>query len=283
MKLERKTLVNLGFLVPSLLIFGLSVVLPFFMGLNIAFTNWDGIAPHYKYIGLKNFILLFSDENVLLPIKNTFFYAICITTINNFISVLLAISLHSFVKRKNFFKLIFFIPTALSTILAAFIWGFIYRDVFPNLLGINSLLGNPTTVIPGVMIIALWNTLGSNIIIYMAAINNVPEVYYEAAIIDGANSVQKFRNITLPMIVPAFTVCITLTFTSALREFGTVMAATGGGPARSSETISIFIYRNLFSFYRASYGQAVSLIFMIILIITGWAISRTLRKREVEI
>jgi raffinose/stachyose/melibiose transport system permease protein len=214
---------------------------------------------------------------------NTFYFALCYTSFNNLIALTLAIMLDRWVKGKDFFKTIFFLPMALSTVLAAFVWGFIFKSVFSSLFGINSLLGNPNTVIPGIIIIALWNSIGSNIIIYMAGLNNIPIVFHEASEIDGANFWQQFRHITVPMLIPSFTICITLTFTSALREFGTVMAATGGGPAGYSETIAIYIYRNLFSFQKAGYGQAASLLFMALLVIIGGILAKFFRSREQEI
>jgi raffinose/stachyose/melibiose transport system permease protein len=272
----------LVFLIPSFLLFTFAVIIPFFMGINISFTNWDGISLHYDYVGFKNFIRLFSDQNIVRPIWNTFEFAILSTVLNNIFSLLFAILITRWVVGKNFIKLIFFIPMALSTVLAAFIWGFIYKDVFSSLFSIQSPLGNPAAVIPAIVIISLWNSIGSNLIIYIAGLQNIPQMYYEASSIDGANLWQQFRYITLPMLVPTFTVCITLTFTNTLREFATVMAATGGGPADYSETISIFIYKNLFSFQKAGYGQAVSFVFMFILVVIGIVLTRFFRSKEVE-
>lgn len=270
------------FALPSALLFTFAIVIPFIMGINIAFTDWDGISQTYHYNGLTNFKTFFTDKSVLQPIKNTFIYGIGYTALNNLLSLVLALLLNKWIKGSKILKTVFFIPMVLSSVLAAFVWGFIYKDVFSAVFGINSLLGNPSTVIPGIIIIALWNAVGSNLIIYMAGLDNIPDMYYEASAIDGATLWQQFRYVTLPMLIPTFTICITLTFTTALREFGTVMAATGGGPAGSSETLAIYIYKNLFSFQKAGYGQAVSFVFMIMLALIGTLMLRFFRKREVE-
>jgi len=270
------------FLVPSLVLFSFAIVIPFFMGVHISFTNWDGISQGYEYIGFRNFVRLFHDSSMLRPIWNTLYFSIAYTALNNVFSLILAVLLSRWVKGKNLIKTILFIPMALSAVLAAFVWGFIFKDVFSDLFGIKSLLGDPKTVIPGIIIMALWNSIGSNLMIYMAGLDNIPDMYTEASSIDGATLWQQFRHITLPLLAPSFTICITMTFTSSLREFATVMAATGGGPAGYSETVSIFIYRNLFSFQKAGYGQAVSLIFMLILVVIGTVLSRFFRSREVE-
>jgi len=270
------------FLVPSLVLFSFAIVIPFFMGVHISFTNWDGISQGYEYIGFRNFVRLFHDSSMLRPIWNTLYFSIAYTALNNVFSLILAVLLSRWVKGKNLIKTILFIPMALSAVLAAFVWGFIFKDVFSDLFGIKSLLGDPKTVIPGIIIMALWNSIGSNLMIYMAGLDNIPDMYTEASSIDGATLWQQFRHITLPLLAPSFTICITMTFTSSLREFATVMAATGGGPAGYSETVSIFIYRNLFSSQKAGYGQAVSLIFMLILVVIGTVLSRFFRSREVE-
>jgi raffinose/stachyose/melibiose transport system permease protein len=273
---------GLFFVLPAFCLFSFAVLIPFLNGVSIAFTDWDGISNTYRYIGFLNFIRLFNDRSILKPIGNTLYFALCYTSLNNLLALSLAIMLDRWVRGRDFLKTVFFIPMALSTVLAAFGWSFIFRGVFSIFFGINSLLGNPNTVIPGIIIIALWNSVGSNLIIYMAGLNNIPVIYNEASEIDGAGFWQQFRHITLPMLAPSITICVTLTFTSALREFGTVMAATGGGPAGYSETISIFIYRNLFSFQKAGYGQAAAILFMILLIIIGGILARFFRAREYE-
>lgn len=270
------------FILPSLIVFGFAVVIPFCMGINIMFTDWDGISRTYNYIGFKNFYLFFTDKDVIKPIVTTLIYGIGYTLLNNLFALTIAVFLNKFVIGKKFVKTVFFLPMVLSSVLASFVWGYLFKDVLSQTLGINSILGNPKTALLGVMIIALWNSVGSNLIIYIAGLENISTTYYEAANIDGASSWQAFRFITLPLLVPTFTICITLTFTTSLREFATVMAATGGGPAGSTETLSIYIYNNLFSFMKAGYGQAVSFVFMVVLVLIAGLLMRFFRSKEVE-
>lgn len=270
------------FLLPSVVLFLFTVAIPFFSGLHIAFTNWDGISKNYDYVGVQNFVRMFQDKNIIASIKATLLFAVGYTALNNVLALLLAILLNQKFRGKNAVKTIFFVPMALSAVLAAFVWGFIDRNILSDIVG-HSLLGSPGTVISGIIIIALWSGIGSNIMIYMAGLTNVPGDYYEAASIDGATGWKKFQHITLPLLGPSFTMCVTLTLTSALREFGITMSATGGGPARSSEMISIFIYRNLFSYQKAGYGQAVALTFMVLLMVLGVGLTRFFRSKEVEL
>ena len=277
----KKTKGYFYFLIPSILLFLFTTAYPFVSGINIAFTDWDGISKEYAYVGLKNFLVMFQDANIVKSIKVTLLYALGYTVLNNLLALFLAIVLRNKFRGNGFFKTIFFIPMALSAVLSAFVWGFIDRNILSGIVG-HSLLGRPGTVILGIIIIALWCGIGSNIMVYMAGLTNISASYYEAASIDGATPWQQFKAITLPLLMPSFTTCITLTLTSALREFGITMSATGGGPARSSEMISIFIYKNLFSYQKAGYGQAVSMVFMIILMALGIGLTRFFRSKEVE-
>lgn len=270
------------FLIPSLLFFGIAMVIPFIMGFHVAFTNWDGLARDYELVGLRNFIFLFRNPEVILPIRNTVYFALLITFSSNILALSLALLLKSPFKGRNLLRTVFFVPTCLSTVLAVFTWRFVYREVFSELLGIPNPLGSMDFVIPGIVGIHLWNSVGINMLIYLSALANVPKELYEAAIVDGAGFLRKFKEITIPMIMPAFTVCITLTMTYGLREFATIMAATHGGPARASENMAIYIYNNLYAFSKAGYGQAVAIVFMLMLVIIGYGLSKIFRKREVE-
>ena len=271
------------FTVPSLIFFSIALLIPFFMGINIAFTDWNGVAKTYNYVGLKNFIKILSDSRIVAPAQNTLILAIIGVIVNNVVTLNLAILFTKFEGRfGNICRLIIFIPCCLSGVLSAYVWKFIYRFVLSAVTGLSSPLGSMFWVLPAIVVIGLWNGAGINMLIYYAALRNVPQELIEAAIVDGAGRWQVFRKITLPMIAPAFTICITMTFTSMLKEFGTVMSATGGGPARASETISMYIYNNLYTYSKAGYGQAISFVFLAFLIIVGNLMTNFFRKREVE-
>lgn len=268
-------------LLPALAAFGFAVILPFFVGVNVAFTNWDGLSQTFDYVGLKNFRTLLRVSEFRKILGNSLYFSLLLTVLNNVLSLLLALGLNRQFRGRSFARAAFFFPTCLSTVLASFIWKFIYRDVFSQLFGINSLLGSLTWVIPGIVFIALWNSAGVNVLIYLAGLANVPAELYEAARVDGANAWQRFRSVTVPMLMPSFTVCITMTMISGLKEFGTTMASTGGGPSGASTTIAIYIYKNLYTFYQAGYGQAVALVFVVLLVAVGTLLSKVFRSREV--
>ena len=281
-KKVKSKLINFSFLLPVLFFFGFSVIIPFFSGLHIALTDWNGVSKELNYVGLRNFINIFSNKDILQPVQNTICYTLIATIAGNIISLLLALAINRKFIGRTFARTAFFLPTAISVVLAVFIWGYIFRDVFRNLFGWNSLLGQKSTVILGIAIIHMWIDVGINMLVYLSSLTTVPKELYESADLDGATRIQQFFRVTLPMIVPAFTTCITLSLTYGLREFATPYAATQGGPAGASETIGIYIYNHLMSYNKAGYGQAISVVFTIALVLIGGGLSRALRRLEVE-
>ena len=278
----KKECMKLLFVLPAIVLFIFVVAIPFFNGIRYSFTNWDGISPSYNYIGLKNYSRFFLDENVIRPILNSLAFTVITVIGNNVLGLLIAIAL----KKNTFFNKIYrtliFMPFIISLVLAGFIWTYIYSDVFYALLGVKSLLGNPRTVMFGVSLIGIWRDTGYVMLIYLAALHGIPDVYYEAAKIDGAGVWQTFRSVTLPMIAPAITINISLYIGWGLKVFDYVMAATKGGPGKSSETLALYVYNYTFPYNKAGYGQAAAIIMMLgIFIITAF-VTKILRKKEIE-
>lgn len=272
------------FLLPGFCLFCFSVLIPFLRGIHIAFTDWNGITTDYHSVGLRNFISIFQDQRVKQPLLNSLKFA-CIGTVgSNLVSLGSALLVNQWKGRLgNLFRSAFFIPVCFSSILTAFIWGFLYREALPHLLGIKNMLGNRDLVIPAIVIMGIWNTSGINMLIYLSGLKNIPGEILEAAKIDGASAWKQFTHVTLPLLTPSFTVCVTLSMTSWLKEFAMTMAATGGGPAGASKTMTIYIFENLYTYNKAGYGQAIAIAFALLLILLGNSVSSFFRKREVEL
>ena len=287
--MQRRSAMGYVFLLPGFLFFCFAILIPFFMGFHISFTDWNGIARAYNFVGFRNFATMFRDKRIITPLVNSLKFALLGTLGNNFVALSMALLVSSRTLStacKGTFslvgRLIFFIPVCFSAILTAFVWGYIYSKVFPAMFGIKSLLGQKNSVIPAIVLMAIWNSQGINMLIYYSGIKNIPREIYEAAIVDGAGPWYKFAHVTLPLLAPSFTVCVTLSLTGWLREFATTLAATGGGPSNYSQTMAIYIYKNLFAYSKAGYGQAVAIAFAFVLIIIGQSVSAFFRSREVQ-
>lgn len=278
----RKQGVNLLFMLPALALFVFIVVIPFAKGVRISLTNWDGFSPIYNYVGLENFRRILKDPSIKGPILNSLFYTVVTVIVNNAAGLGVALALKKDTRSNRFFRTCVFMPFILSLVLTGFIWTYIYSDVFYGIFGIKSLLGNKKTVMWGICLMAFWRDIGYAMLIYLAGLQAIPDTYYEAAKIDGAGAVKRFWSITVPLLMPAFTVNVTLFLGWGLKVFDYVMAATNGGPGRASETFAMYVYNYTFPYNRAGYGQAAALLMMLgIFVITG-AVSMILRRREVE-
>ncbi len=278
----RKEFGNFVFVLPALLLFMFVVAIPFINGIKYSFTNWDGFSPKLVYIGLKNYQRILSDPSIVKPILNSLEYTAITIIANNAIGLFIAILLKNDSRINRFCRTMLFMPFIISLVLAGFIWTYIYSDVFYAMFGIKSLLGNPDTVIGGISIMSIWRDTGYVMLIYLAGLQAIPEDFYTAAKIDGAGLFSQFRYITLPMISPAITINVTLFLGWGLKVFDYVMAATGGGPGRASETMALYVYNYTFPYNRAGYGQAAAILMMLGIFVVTAVITSILRKKEVE-
>jgi raffinose/stachyose/melibiose transport system permease protein len=279
----RREFFKFSFLLPALIIFTIIVVVPFFKGILYSFTNWDGVSKSYSYVGLNNYLHLFSDEYILADTGHTLIFTLLQTISCNMLGLLLALGVKKSGRLTNFLRAVYFMPFVLSIVLASFIFTFIFHNVGYDLLHIMNPLSDKGTVLSGIALIALWRDSGYAMVIYLASLQAIPDSYYEAADVDGAKALKKFFHITLPLIVPAFTINLTMFIGWGLKTFDYVYVSTGGGPGRSSETLAQLVYMYTFPYNRASFGQAAALVmFVMIALITG-IIARVFRKKEVEV
>ena len=279
--MKKKKMTKYVFVLPGFCFFAFAMLIPFVMGINIAFTDWNGVEPEFQYVGLKNFVDIFRDARIRKPFWNTLEFALIGTVVSNVVSLYLAMLINGKFSKLNHVSRT--VPVCFSSVLTAFLWKFLYREFISELFGVRNLLGDPKWVIPAIVVIGVWNGAGINMLIYLSGLKNIPLELYEAAKADGAGAIQQFVKVTLPLLMPAFSVCVTLTLTSWLKEFATTLSATGGGPGGASKTVSIYVYENLYKYYKAGYGQAGSLLFSICLIVIGLCVSSFFRKREVEL
>ena len=283
MKLKAKNqITNFLFMVPALILFCFIVVYPFIKGVRISLTDWDGFSTTYNFVGLKNFFKILKDPSIKGPIQNSLFFTIVTVIIDNVAGLGVAFAFRKNKRSNRIFRTCVFMPFVLSLVLTGFIWKYIYSDVFYGIFGIKSLLGNKNTVMWGICIMAFWRDIGYSMLIYLAGLQAIPDTYYEAAKIDGANHWKMFSNITLPLLAPAFTVNVTLFLGWGLKVFDYVMAATNGGPGRTSETFAMYVYNYTFPYNRAGYGQAAAILMMVFIFIISGIVSTLLRRREID-
>ena len=277
----KKELMDFSFLAPSLILFLFIILVPLVRGVQYTFTNWDGLMPKLNYVGLKNYITVIHDKDLIQPICNTILFTLVTVVAINVIGLAVAIAVNKEFKGVNIIKSIIFIPLVVSLVLVSQMWMYVYSDFF-SLLGWKSPLIDKKTSMLGLCIMSIWRESGLAMMIYLAGLKNIPTEINEAAIIDGANFWQRFRNVTVPFLAPAFTYCIPLWLAAGLRMYDYSFVATSGGPQHSTETMAYYIYSYLFPYNKVGYGQTVAVLYLIVCIILSNVVTRTLRKREFE-
>lgn len=279
------------FILPALAFFTVIKLIPAVMGIVYSFTNWNGINPTKKFIGIENFKELFaSDPDFWLSMGITLKYVVVIVILMNLTALLLAVMIENLRRGKGLFRTIFYLPNMISMIIGGFMWKFVFTQVLYKLAektGMKFLdqswIGDPKYAFWSIIVVAIWGGAGYLMVIYIAAIQSVPTYLYEAAIVDGASSMRRFWSITLPMIRNSITICLFVTLNGAFQVFDVVYSLTGGGPGGATQVVAINIYKEAFArSNRFGYATAKStIVFLIVLIITFIQLKVTQRK-EVE-
>ena len=279
----KRTLIDSTFLFPALAVFIAFVVAPFIWGIPLSLTDWDGLSATKNYVGLKNYFNMFSDAHILNAFKNTGVFAVMTLVLSNIFGLAIALLLQRSNKLNNITRTMVFMPYCLSMILQSYIWKYMYSDVLTGLLQLPNPLGSQFWAIFGISFICIWADTGYCMIIYVAALQGIPRDYYEVAEISGATRWQQFCKITLPMLWPAVVSNVIIYLGWGLKVYDYPMAATSGGPGRASETVAMLIYKNLFSYHKAGYGQALAVVYTILIFVIISVVAKVLRRREVEL
>lgn len=288
----KRNLFLLGCTAPALLVFITMKIIPALMGFWYSLTSWNGISPQKPFIGLENFReIFFSDPYFWQSLGFTMRYTLWIVIAMNLLALLLALGIESLRKGKGAFRTLFYMPNMISLVIGSFMWNFIFTKVLYFAADTwgwsfldHSWIGDPVYSFYAILIVALWGGTGYIMIIYIAALQGIPEVLHEAAIVDGAGSIRRFFAVTLPMMAQSLTICLFITLNNAFQVFDVVYALTGGGPGRATQVVAINIYEEAFNnSNRFGYATAKSLIvFAIVLVITTLQLS-LMKRREQEL
>ena len=272
---------NMLFMLPTIILFCIVVLIPFFQGIPYSFTNWKSIVSETKeFNGLKNYIYLIKNkyfqDSLLVTFKFTSRYMISA----NVMGLLLALAIHRSSWFNNIARTVLFLPFTVSATAGSIVWSYVFTDVYGTITGLVSPLGMPGQIIYGMVVIGAWRDMGYTMLIYIAALQAVPQDYYEAATVDGAGKLRQFFSVTVPNIVPAFTTNVTLLLAWGLRTFDMPMAVARN--AREGQFTAVYVYDSIFSNNKAGLGQAAAVILTIILVVLTQIVTRSLRRLEVE-
>jgi len=274
---------------PTTFVFFTVIILPFLFGIYLTFTNWDGVSNVHNFVGLKNYLESFKDANFLKSFLLTLQYVLYTVIFTNVVAFLFAYLLTSGMKGQNFFRAGFFTPNLIGGIILGFIWQFIFSRILVyfgthyNLeIFSTSWLADPVKAFWTLVIVSVWQNSGYMMVIYIAGFMNVPKDILEAASIDGANGLRRMMNIILPMMIPSITICVFLSLQRGFMVYDVNLALTKGGPFKSTELISMYVYNQAFLSQKYGIGQAQAFFLFLVVAIVTLAQVYYSKKMEVE-
>ncbi|MFD2214895.1 carbohydrate ABC transporter permease [Metabacillus endolithicus] len=275
---------------PSFAVVFLFILYPFFNGIQLSFTNWNGFSQDYDFVGFDQYKRLFADPTTWLVVKNTLLYGIGSTIFQNALGLLYALLLNQSIKMKAFTRTIIYLPVIISPLIMGYIWYFFFafqggalNDAlqFFGFEKINA-LGNPEMNTWIIVFVNTYQFVGIAMIIYLAGLQSISKDYYEAAQIDGASSFQQFKNITLPMLMPSITINVVLNIIGGLKLFDVIVALTGGGPGNASQSMSTFMYDLYFKRQDAGYAATQGVFMAFIILILSLSALIYFKRKEIE-
>lgn len=275
--------------IPIVALFVCFNTLPLIKGFIYSFTNFKGYGS-YEWVGLRNYVDLFTDTRVAKSYLFTFKYALLGTILTNVISLIIAMGLNSKIKGKSVLRGIYFVPNVLGGLVVGYIFSFIFTYVLPVVgqsLGIevlsSSMLSSVSKAWIAIVIVGCWQAIAMNTIIYISGLQTVPEDIYEAGAIDGVTGWRKFKDLTFPLIIPFFGINMVLSMKNFLMVFDQVMALTKGGPSQSTESISYLIYNNGMSGGQFGFQSANAFLFFVVIVIISVVQMTVMNKKEEQL
>lgn len=281
---------QLVFVGPVLIFFTIIMIIPFLLGMYYSFTDWNGVAGTVTWVGFKNFQQIFTnDPDFWKSFWFTTRFTVVGVVLTNIVGFALAYFLTKGLKLRNVLRTVFFMPNVIGGLLLGFIWQFIFIKGFSTLGDLTGWsffnlpwLGDAATGFWGITIVFVWQSAGYLMVVYISSLTNVPTEVMEAAEIDGANRWQMLKNIIIPLIMPAVTICLFLAISWAFKMFDLNLSLTKGGPFKSTESVAMNVYVEAFQNNRYGLGTAKSLLFFIVVAIITILQVRLTKSKEVE-
>lgn len=272
----------IAILIPVLVLFIAFNTFPLVTGFFYSFTDSKGYGA-FNLVGFQNYLDLFTDSRVLNSYLFTFKVAVVATVLTNVISLMLAIGLSSKIRFKSALRGVYFVPRILGGLVVGYVFSYFFTYIVPALTGTESILASPDWAWVAIVVVLVWQACAQTTIIYITGLSSVPEDVYEAGSLDGAVGWDKFRYITLPLIMPSVTTNMVLVMKDMLMVFDQIVAMTSGGPAQSTESISYLIYNNGLSGGQFGYQCANAVIFFILIAVVSILQTKFLNSKEEQL
>jgi putative chitobiose transport system permease protein len=264
------------FLLPALVVLGLTVFYPALQAFFLSFTRYEyDLTQPPLWIGFKNFSRLFADATFWLTLRNTLLYLVCVVPLLVTLPLGLAILVNQKLRGMHWFRVAYYIPVVISVVVAGIAWKWLYAESgllnqTLKLLGISEAgipwLTSPSLALFSVMAVTVWKGLGYYMVIYLAGLQAIPQDLYEAAAIDGSDGIRKHWDITVPLMQPYLLLVAVISAISATKVFEEVYIMTQGGPRNSSKTLVYYVYEQAFQNLEMSYACTIGLVMFLIIL-----------------
>ncbi len=288
---RKEALTTVLYTIPAIILVTVMMYIPFVMSGYYSLTEWNGIAKDAEFIGLQNFVTIFSkSKDFINALIFTGKYTLVFIIFSNVLALFLAVCLTKKFKAANLLRGVFFIPYIMSMTIVGFIWKFIFTQGFAKLADLTSWgvwdlswLGDPKLAFYSVALVGVWQSLGFYIVLYIAGLQAVPSDVLEAATVDGATSRQRFFKVTLPLLGPSMTTCVFMSLTNGLKVFDIILALTKGGPGASTYSVTLQIYKEAFQNNNYGLGSAESIIYFLVVLVVTQIVLKAFSSREVDL
>jgi raffinose/stachyose/melibiose transport system permease protein len=279
------------FLLPSLAFYFVFIFFPVIQAVYYSFYNWSGLGPLTNFIGLKNYATAFQNTTFLAAFTHNVEILVLSLVFQLSLSLVLALVIGKTLPGRTLFRTIFFMPFILSEVIAGYIWIFIYEPTNNGLINTalahvipgfqaQAWLGNPSIVLLSIFVAMIWKYFGLHLVLYVAAIQNIPDEIIEAARIDGASTMQVVRHISLPLLGSTLRLSIFLSALGSLQYFDLIWIMSSGGPVHASETMATYLYKAGFQSFELGYGSSVGVIMMLICFVFSLLYQRFIMRRD---
>jgi len=275
----KDILQNYIFILPALILFATFYIYPVYKVFELSLFEYDGISPQKYFIGLSNFKDAMVNKIWWGSMWNAAYITILALIFQNALALVLALIVDKDIKGGRFYRVVFYLPPVLSGIVIGLIWNWIYDGNYGllnhwlGMFGLGKLarawLADPKTALTCVGIIHMWRGFGWGFIILLAGLQNIPRELYEAARMDGANSLEIFRRVTVPLMIPVFILVAILTVLGTMQIYDIIVSTTGGGPGYHTEVPITRILAAMISSSRFGYACALGLVFGVVLLVVS--------------
>ena len=276
------------FVLPALVGILIFIIIPVTCSFGLSFTKWDLINP-ITFAGFNNYREIFTEPLFFKILVNTFVFAISTSVLGVIIPLILACILNSKIRGSEFFKTAYFLPFITPMIVIGIVWQWIFDPnigLLANVLNLHiNWLYDTNFAMPALIIVTVWKLIGYNMIIFLSSLSGISNSMFEAAKIDGANSVQTFINVTVPLMAPSIFFVVIITAISSFQVFDLIYLMTQGGPLDSTNVLVYAIYKNAFEYFNVGKASAIAyVLFFIILVLTlvQWSLRKKIVYNEID-